>query len=89
MCFHASLKILLNINLRVPVQLGTMMLDWAMAKIMVEELAHASSMWWQTYMSTMVTAGMAGAAEQGGHNIPLIDAPLVSMKSIVIHPLVV
>ena len=30
---------------RVPVQLGTMVLDWAMAKITEEELTHASSMW--------------------------------------------
>ena len=42
-----------------------MVLDWAMAKIMVEELVHASSTWCQAYMSTMVTAGAAGTARQG------------------------
>ena len=50
-------------SLRVPVQLGTMMLDRAMAKIMVEELAHAKSIWWQIYMSTVITAGTNSATE--------------------------
>ena len=40
-------------SLRVPVQLDTTVLDQAMAKLMVEELAHVSSTWWQTYMSTV------------------------------------
>ena len=57
----------------VPVQLGTMVLDRAMAKIMVEELACASSMWCQTYMSTMVTANVASTVEQGGQETPFIN----------------
>ena len=73
-------------SLRVPVQLGTMVLDQTMAMIMVEELTCTSSTWQQTYVSTIVTAGAAGTAEQGGHNIPLIDGPLVTLKSIVIPP---
>ena len=71
---------------RVPVQLGTMVLDWAMAKIMVEELTHSSSMCCQIYMSTVTTAGAAGTAEQGCHNTPIIDNPLVTMKYVVIPP---
>ena len=73
----------------VPVQLGTMVLDQAMAKIMVEQLTHASGKWHQTYMSTKVTASAAGAIEQGCQETPLINTPLVTMKSIVILPSVV
>ena len=73
----------------VPVQLGTTVLDRAMANIMVEELACASSMWHQTYMSTMVTAGVPSTIKQGGQETPFIDTLLVNMKSIVIPPLVV
>ena len=32
-------------SLRVPIQLGTTVLDRAMARITVEELAHASNTW--------------------------------------------
>ena len=39
------LKSFFPFSLRVPVQLGMMVLDWARAKIMVEELTHASSTW--------------------------------------------
>ena len=56
-------------------------------KIMVEELAHASSMWHQTYMSTMVTDGATGTIKQGGQETPFINTPLVTMKSIVIPSL--
>ena len=35
-------------------------------------------------MSTVVTAGINGAVEQGCQKTPLIDAPLVTMKSNVI-----
>ena len=73
-------------SLRVPVQLRTTVLDQAMVKIMVEELACASSTWQQTYMSTMVTAGATSTAEQGCQDTPTIDAPLVTMKSVVIPP---
>ena len=31
-------------------------------------------------------AGMAGTAEQGGHDIPIIDSLLVTTKSIMIPP---
>ena len=74
---------------QVPVQLGTSVLDQAMAKIMVEEFTCASSTWWQTYMSTMVTASAAGITEQGSHNTHPINTPLVTMRSIVIPPSVV
>ena len=69
---------------QVPFQLGTTVLDWAMAKIMVEELAHASSTWHHTYISTVVTTGAAGAIKQGCQ-----DTLLVTTKSIMIPPLVV
>ena len=39
------LKSISPFSLRVPVQLVTTVLDQAMTKIMVEELAHANSMW--------------------------------------------
>ena len=71
---------------RVPIQLGTTVLDWAMAKIMVEEFTCASSMWQQIYMSTTFTACLAGTAEQGCHNTPIINTPLVTTKPIVIPP---
>ena len=38
---------------QVPVQVGTVLLDWAMVNITVEELSHASSMWHHTYTNTM------------------------------------
>ena len=69
------------------VQLGTTVLDRAMARITVEELAHASDTWWQTYMSTMVTAKVAGRVEMNDDGIPTIDAPLVTTKPMVILPL--
>ena len=78
------LKSFSHFSLRVPFQLGTTVLDQAMVEIMVEELTHANSMWQQTYMSTMVTASLASAAEQGGHDTPITNAPLVTMKSIMI-----
>ena len=71
-------------SLRVPVQLSTTVLDQAMAKIMVEGLTCASSTWWQTYMSAVVTAGATGTAEQGCQDSPTIDALLVTIKSIII-----
>ena len=74
-------------SLWVTVQLGTMVLDQAMAKI-VEELPHATSTWHQTYMSSVVTASAASTIEQGCQKTSLIDTPLVTMKSIVILPLV-
>ena len=49
-----------------------------MAGITVEELVHASNTWWQTYMSTMVTAKLAGPVEIKDDGIPTIDAPLVT-----------
>ena len=76
-------------GLRVPVQLDTTVLDWEMAKIMEEELTHASSMWLHTYMSTVVTAGVASTNEQECHNTSITNTPLFTTKSIVIPPLVV
>ena len=73
-------------SLRVPIQLGTTVLDRAMARITVEELAHASDTWQQTYMSTMVTARVAGTVEMKDDGIPTIDAPLVTTKPIMIPP---
>ena len=55
-----------------------------MARITVEELAHASNTWWQTYMSTMVTTRAAGTVEMKDDGIPTIDAPLVATKPIMI-----
>ena len=57
-------------SLQVLVQLGTMVFDLAMAKIMVEELTCASSMWHQTSMSTVVTASAAGAIKQEYQKTP-------------------
>ena len=73
-------------SLRVPIQLGTTVLDRAMARITVEELAHASNTWQQTYMSTMVTAKVAGMVETKNDDIITIDAPLVTTKPTVIPP---
>ena len=62
-------------SLRVPIQFGTTLLDRAMATITVEELACASDTWQQTYMSTMVTAKVAGMVEMKNDDILTIDAP--------------
>ena len=51
---HACLKVFLPFSSKVPVQLGTTLLDWVMMKITVEELAHVSSTSQQTYMSTLL-----------------------------------
>ena len=63
---------------RVPIQLGTTVLDRAMARITVQELAHAIDTWQQTFMSTMVTAKVAGTVETKDNGIPTTDAPLVT-----------
>ena len=55
-----------------------------MAKITIEELAHASNTWWQTYMSTVVTAKVAGTVEMNDNGFPTVDAPLVTTKPIMI-----
>ena len=73
-------------SLRVLVQLGTTVLDRAMARITVEELAHASNTWWQIYMSTMATAKVAGTVEIRDEGIPTINVPLVTTKPIMIPP---
>ena len=73
-------------SLKVPVQLGTTVLDRALTRITVEELAHASDTCRQTYMSTMVTAKAAGTVEMKNDDILTIDAPLVTAKSTVIPP---
>ena len=51
-----------------------MVFDLAIAKITVEQLAHASSMWWQTYMSAMVMASATSTAEQVCHDTTTIDS---------------
>ena len=71
------------LNLRVPVQLGTTLLVRAMAKITVVELVHVSSMWQQTYMSTMVLVGVAGIVDQKWWHL-LHWCPLVMTKPTVI-----
>ena len=73
-------------SLRFPVQLGTTVLDKAVASITVEELAHASGTWQQTYTSIMVTAKVAGTVEMKNDDIPTIDAPLVTTKPTVNPP---
>ena len=73
-------------SLRVPIQLGTTVLDRAMARITVEELAHASNTWQQTYMSTMVTTKVASMVEMKNDDILTIDAPLVTTKPTGILP---
>ena len=65
---------------RVPIQLVTTVLDRAMARITLEELAHASDTWQQTYMSTMVTTKAAGTFEIKNEDILTIDAHLVANK---------
>ena len=72
---------------QVPVQPGTKVLDRVLVKITVEEHAHASSTWHQTYMGILVTAGAAGAVKQGGKETPFIDTPLITMNFIVHNPL--
>ena len=57
-----------------------------MARITVEELAHANDTWWQTYMSTTVTAKLAGTAEMKNDDILTIDSHLITTKSTVILP---
>ena len=71
-------------SLRVPVQLGTTVLDRSLARITVEELAHASKTWQQTYMSTMITAKVAGTVETNNDYILTTDAPFVTTKPTVI-----
>ena len=61
-------------SLRVPIQLGSTVLDRAMARINVEKLACASDTWQQTNMSTMVTARATGTVEMKDDGIPTIDA---------------
>ena len=58
-----------------------------MTKITVEELAHASCMWPQTYMSTVAMAGVASATEQGCLGTPIIKTPLATMTSTMIPSL--
>ena len=72
-------------SMRVPIQLGTTVLDRPMARITEEELAHASDIWWQTYISTMVTAKVVGTVEMKD-SLPTIDASLATTKPIVIPP---
>ena len=70
-------------SLRVPIHLSSTVLDQDMARIAVEELAHASNTWLQTYMSTMVTVKVAGMVEANNDDILTIDAPLV--RSLPVH----
>ena len=74
---------------RVPVQFEvSTVLHRAMAKITIERACtHASDMWQQTYMSTVVTDGVAGTVEMKNDDIPSVNAPLVTTKPIVIPPL--
>ena len=71
---------------RVPIQLGTTVLDRAMARITVEELAHASNTWQQTYTSMMVNAKVAIMTEKKDDAILTTDAPMVTTKPILIPP---
>ena len=71
-------------SLRVPTQLGTTVLDRAW--ITVEELAHASDTWQHTYMSTMVTAKVAGMVEMKNDDVLTTGNPLVTTKPTVILP---
>ena len=73
-------------SLRVLIQLGITVLDRTVMRITVEELAHASDTLQQTYMSTMVTARVAGTVEMKDNAIPTIGAPLVTTKPIMIPP---
>ena len=57
-----------------------------MASITVEELEHASNIWQQTYMSTMVTVKLAGTIETKDDGTPTIEVPLVTTKPIMIPP---
>ena len=81
-----TLKSSSTYSLRVPIQLGTTVLDRAMVRITMEELAYASNTWQQTYMSTMVTAKVAGTVEMKNDDTPTIDVPLVTTKPITIPP---
>ena len=67
-------------NSRVPIQFGTTVLDRAMGRITLEELAYASNTWWQTYMSTMVTAKVADMVEIKNDDILTIDTPFVTTE---------
>ena len=57
---------------RVPILLGTTVLDRAMARITVEELACANDTWQKTYISTMVTSKVSGTVEMKDDDPPLI-----------------
>ena len=71
-------------SLRVHFQLGTTVLDRAMARITVEELAYVSYTWQQTYMSTLFTARVPCTVEMKDDGFPTINASLVTTKPIVI-----
>ena len=71
---------------KIPIQLDTIVLNRARARIIVEELPHASNTCQQTYMSTMVTAKVASTVEIKDDWVPTINAPLVTTKCIVIPP---
>ena len=60
---------------RFPIQLDTTVLGRAVTRITVEEVtACASDTWQQTYMTTMVTAKVAGIVEMKNEDILTIDA---------------
>ena len=53
-----------------------------MSKITEEELTLASKTWQQTYMSIMVSVGVARSVETNHDKTPSINAPLVTTKNI-------
>ena len=84
MCPSAHFKSCSPFSSWVPIQLGTTVLDRAMAKITIEELTFASNTWQQTYMSTVVMVGVVGSVETNHDETPSINVPLVTTKNIVI-----
>ena len=73
-------------SLRVPVQLGTTVLDRVMANMTKEELTHASNTRQQTCMSTVVMVRVAGTVKMKNDDTSSLNAPLVTAKPIVIPP---
>ena len=71
----------------IPVQLGTNVLDMAMAKISIKELACASDTWQHPYMRTVVTGRVAGTVEVKTNETRSINTPLIITKPIMRPPL--
>ena len=69
-----------------PAKSNTTVVDRAMARITVEEMAYASNTWQQTHMNTVVTAKVAGIFKMKNDDIFTIDFHSVTTKPTLILP---